>query len=160
MKTLDTNLPASKLATCTKTREYHGRQIMFEGRLTNVRATVRYDDTCRNGHNSFAITGEYTDVGQPYWKRTSGCIHEAISAAFPELAPFIKWHFCSTDGPMHYIANTVYHAQNDDLEHARSSAIWPDATKAQLFDKQALSARLPALMVEFKAAIESLGFTY
>lgn len=47
-----------------------------------------------------------------------------------------------------------------DLEAARSCAIWPDATLEQLQDKEALLERLPALMREFKADVEELGFTY
>lgn len=139
-----------------------------------------------------------------------GCCHDEVAKHFPELAPLIKWHLCSSDGPMHYLANTVYHATEHcpksawvhfedeangihkqcmrycdlaeaekicqspgysmeidartakvaNLDHARSAAIWPDATQEQLLDKNALEARLPALMAEFKAAVESLGFTY
>jgi len=47
-----------------------------------------------------------------------------------------------------------------NLEGARSSAIWEDATIEQLRDKDQLEARLPALVDEFKAVIESLGYTY
>jgi hypothetical protein len=139
-----------------------------------------------------------------------GCCHDEVAKHFPELAPFIKWHLTSSDGPMHYIANTVYHATEHgptsawvyfedkengikshcvkycdipeaekicqkegykmeidpktakaaNLEHARSSAVWPEATAEQLLDEGALLERLPALMQEFKAAVESLGFVY
>lgn len=50
-----------------------------------------------------------------------------------------------------------------ELDHARSSAVWPDATDEDLTApglKERLEARLPGLMVEFQAAVESLGFTY
>ena len=47
-----------------------------------------------------------------------------------------------------------------ELEAARESAVWPDATLEQLQDKGALMARLPELMREFRAAVESLGLTY
>jgi hypothetical protein len=47
-----------------------------------------------------------------------------------------------------------------DLEAARASAVWPDATLEQLRDKEALKARLPGLMKEFRAAMEQLGFDY
>jgi hypothetical protein len=43
-----------------------------------------------------------------------GCIHEDIAKHFPELMPYIKWHLTSTDGPMHYLANTLYHANDKD----------------------------------------------
>ena len=127
---------------------------------------VRYDDQCGNGHNSFAITAWGKDMG--------GCCHDEVVKAFPHLKPFIKWHLTSSDGPMHYIANTVYHASNKDwngkkkereLTHARSSAVWPDATDEQLSAPKRkltkmLEDRLPALMDEFKQDMESLGFTY
>lgn len=50
-----------------------------------------------------------------------------------------------------------------ELGHARSCAVWPDATDAELTEpglEQRLMNRLPALMAEFKAAVESLGFVY
>lgn len=52
-----------------------------------------------------------------------------------------------------------------DLDAARSCAVWPAATDEQLIVpteelKAALLERLPGLMAEFKAAVESLGFTY
>jgi hypothetical protein len=67
---------------------------------------VRFDDECNNGHQSFSITGHVGNMG--------GCIHEEIAKHFPELAHLIKWHLVSTDGPMHYVANTTYHASNRD----------------------------------------------
>jgi hypothetical protein len=45
---------------------------------------------------------------------TCGCIHDDISKHFPELQPYIKWHLCGLTEPMHYIANTLYHAGNRD----------------------------------------------
>lgn len=47
-----------------------------------------------------------------------------------------------------------------ELEHARSSAVWPDGTLAELQDENVLMERLPSLMVEFKRIVESFGFTY
>jgi hypothetical protein len=185
------------------------------GREYVLIAKVRYDDECGNGHNTFAITGEI-------WRakncESCGCIHKDITKRLPELAPYIKWHLVSSDEPMHYIANTVYHAQGygpryawiyytgpsdplgiegakerllgyeradkakeaegqpgyrivwdektakeANLDHARSSAVWPDATDEDLLApglEERLQARLPRLMEEFKAAIESLGFVY
>lgn len=188
-------------------------------------AEVRYDDQCGNGHNTFSITGEIRIPGHRDVE-TCGCIHEDIAKAFPELAPLIKWHLVSSDGPMHYVANTMYHAGNRDchgllkdefrpffdkegkevwrlnipseymhfgklgyvhgdkpadvvlkyerfgttgegkerdLKAARSCAVWPDATDEELTSpdlKERLIARLPALLEEFRKAIESLGFVY
>ena len=54
-------------------------------------------------------------------------------------------------------------AKESNLDHARSSAVWPDATDEDLLApglEERLQARLPRLMGEFKAAVESLGFVY
>ena len=192
------------------------------GREYVLIAKVCYDDECGNGHNTFAITGEIwrAEQGQPIGRDCESCgrIHEDIAKRLPELAPYIKWHLVSSDGPMAYIANTVYHAQSygpryawvyytgpqdplgiedtkercvgyvkagkaraaegqpgyrvvwdeetakeANLDHARSSAVWPDATDEDLLTpglEERLQARLPRLMEEFKAAVESLGFVY
>ena len=201
------NTTLTKRQTKTLTGTHNGHDVI---------ATVRHDDQCGNGHNTFAITADVYESGKPHTDRHMvgcGCVHDEITEAIPELAPLIKWHLTSTDGPMHYIANTVYHASdvkdfhhfvylvktdlysktllglfNDtelakvkevfsdfeleikteptykchepNLEHARSTAIWTDATLEQLTDETALNARLPALMAEFKSDVESLGFTY
>lgn len=97
----------------------------FEKMLPNNRriiAKVRYDDECGNGHNSFAITGtiyssQISTIDR--YHETGGCIHEDIAEHFPELAPLLKWHLTSSDGPMHYIANTTYHARTCDTEGAK-----------------------------------------
>jgi len=184
------------------------------GALYRIRVKIRYDDQCGNKHNSFSITGEiHRSRGLGRWAEDcGGCIHDEIVKHFPELKPLIKWHLTSSDGPMHYIANTTYHAlehgpkmahlyfedkengiskscaKYDDIEKmqkvvdsnpnlyslvidektakvanldaARNCAIWPEATPEQLRDPDQLAARLPALMEEFKAAIEELGFIY
>lgn len=78
-----------------------------------IRVNVRFDGNCRNGHNSFAITGE-TYVPGRRDVESCGCIHEAIADHFPELAPLIRWHLVSSDSPMHYVANTLYHASDRD----------------------------------------------
>lgn len=236
-----------------------------------IELQIRYDDECGNKHNSFAMTADIMD-GRQY---SGGCQHEEIKKHFPEYVKYIKWHFMNSDGPMHYLANTLYLAGDKDyygrragepssfslyikfgsfpitykvkeklanhiregksreivkikykkdkdtggydftpkytwkgfcekwyecpfdtlreaeeltqaldgygydddykiisvptawskgkepeLESARSTAIWPDATIEQLQDKSALEARLPQLIKDFKSDLEELGFTY
>lgn len=71
---------------------------------------IRYDDQYGNKHNTFSITADmYRD--NRVW--SGGCLHDDIIKYSPELAYLIKWHLVSSDGPMHYTANTMYHA----LEH-------------------------------------------
>jgi hypothetical protein len=197
------------------------------GKRYRITAEIRFDDECRNGHNSFSITGSVDEWTGSGWRDyMGGCIHDEIAKRFPQLAPLIKWHLSSTDGPLHYLSNTVYHAGDRDchglrkgesrqirngktgklawrleqpgeaakyidadtcppappaahyvpwmregegkareLDHARASAVWPDATDQELMQepdalRAALTARLPALLVEFRAAIEGAGLLW
>lgn len=138
------------------------------GRHAALVVSVRYDDSCGNGHNSFAITGE---IYTPRANRSRniiacGCLHDDIIRLFPELKPYVKWHLTSTDGPLHYIANTVFHVERGQFDYARTSAVWPDARDADLTFggseelTMRLIARLPKLMEDFKAAVIALGFKY
>lgn len=77
-------------------------------RLTVI---MRLDDECRNGHETFSITADFYERGI---LQSCGCLHEDIVARFPELAHLIKWHLCSIDGPMHYVANTLHFAGDRD----------------------------------------------
>jgi len=112
---------------------------------------LRFDDHCGNGHNTFSMTAHNRYMG--------GCLHDYIVRAKPELKRFVKWHLCSTDGPMHYIANTLYWRDEGNLEYARKSAVWPDAQLEDLF-KVNLISRLPSLLKEFRKDMESLGFKW
>lgn len=149
-------------------------------------AIVRYDDACGNGHNTFSITGEHYEHyprrgelavthkrGKKLWLASCGCLHDDIRVHFPNLAPLLKWHLTSSDGPMHYVDNSLYWAgrqgwcnggPNDppNLDHFRGAAVWPEATQQDLQDvtEAELLRRLPALLAEFRQAVESLGFTY
>lgn len=223
-------LPASVL-TKSQLLKFGPIQFREAGQLYRITARIRYDDKCGNSHNTFAIGGEIERAEGGHWREDSGgCIHKEIAQHFPELAKYIKWHLVSSDGPLHYLENTVFHASERDhwgllkgefsqhtsrgkfqangveglpqwkletpesssvyaaecpapivlkwlpqgitgegkareLDHARASAVWPDATDAQLCLpapelRQLLRDRLPALMAEFKAAVESLGLIY
>lgn len=145
-----------------------------------MRLTVelRFDDNCRNGHHTFAATAVLRENGK---ECAGGCLHDEIARHFPELAHLLRWHLCSTDGPMHYVANTLYFlgftAYRDavSLEHARSVAVWPDmpesfmahpddGTEARkacaLVTEGTLRARLPALLAAFRTDMEACGFSW
>ncbi|WCW41026.1 hypothetical protein KK196_19045 [Pseudomonas aeruginosa] len=79
-----------------------------------IQAEIRFDDELGNGHNSFSITATVWNPRRRDDSEACGCLHDDIAAVFPELAPLIKWHLSATDGPMHYVANTCYHASNRD----------------------------------------------
>ena len=146
----------------TKSQELkHVKEYTEGGTKYRITAKVSHDDCCGNGHNSFAITGDIDEWRGNRWREHSGgCIHDDIAKHFPELEPFIKWHLTSTDGPMHYVANTRYHAKDSNIGAARSCAIWPDATLEQLLSESALNERLPVLMADFQSDVESLGLVY
>jgi len=152
------NIPTSILT------KYQQKEVIKESPQL-IKVTLRYDDSCNNGHNTFSITGAlyhrrpfiYGNVGP------SGCIHEEIAEYVPELAHLIKWHLCSSDGPLHYIANTMYWIKEGNLPYARSSAIWPEATDEELLSpdiEEKLRTRLPALLADFKQSMEAAGFIY
>lgn len=226
MNATKTALPSSILTKVqAKTFAFGWKEPTKPHNTFRIRATVRYDDQCGNGHNTFSITGDIHQLTPKGWEWVSGGMcHEAIARHFPELAPLLKWHLCSSDGPMHYVGNTLYHVGDRDchglkagefkpiidrstgnplwqlmdvpssnpvagsskpdpvtlewrpygrtgegkardFDAARSCAIWPEATDAELsVEPEELKAklweRLPALMQEFKAAVESLGMVY
>jgi len=101
--------------TSRQIKTYGPKVYTKDGVTYSLTATVRYDDECRNGHNSFAITGSQTRLrGRTWVDDCCGCLHDLIAEHFPELAPFIKWHGMTSVGPLHYVANTIYHASDRD----------------------------------------------
>lgn len=92
------------------------RPVKGYGTNGAMSVNIRFDDNCKNGHMSFAITADVytTESRRQRDIAAGGCLHEEIEKVFPELAPLIKWHLMATDGPMHYVANTVYHASDRD----------------------------------------------
>jgi hypothetical protein len=138
--------------------------VRFEGwrqRAGKLEAIVRYDDQCNNGHNTLSITGSvYSSNGRNIG---GGCCHDEIAKSFPQLKKYIKFHLVSSNGPLHYIANSLYWAKEGNLEYFRRTALWDKATIEDMNDpnlESILSARLPGIMAEFQLAIEELGFTY
>ncbi len=101
--------------TKSQAKVYGPKVYTKHGQKYRIKATVRYDDQCGNGHNSFSITADIDRAERGRWEDDSGgCCHEAIAKHFPELAPLIKWHGMTSEGPTHYVANTVYHASARD----------------------------------------------
>jgi hypothetical protein len=164
-------------STLTKDqKKVFGPKVYSEnGHVYRITAHVRYDDQCGNGRNSFSITGEIEEKRLRKWVDVcGGCIHDQIAKHFPHLVPFIKWHLTSSDGPMHYIENSMYwagkrgycngqHNSPPNLEHFKSCAAWPDAKLSDLVSsdlEQRLIDRLPELMDEFQKAMIELEFEY
>ena len=99
---MESVLTKSQLKTFSKT-------INYDGVKCKMTVTLRYDDECGNGHNTFSITGSIK--GRRYGE-TCGCIHDEIKKYFPEFAYLIKWHLCGSQEPLYYIENTLYFASN------------------------------------------------
>lgn len=127
------------------------RPIRGYGDGAFIRAELRFDDDCKNGHNTFAITGTVTTArreARGFDILAGGCVHDDIAANFPELAPLVRWHLTSSDGPMHYIANTLYHAGDADHNGLRAGErrqIINGRTKEPCFELVAVNAA-PALI--------------
>lgn len=79
----------------------------------NVEINITLDDDCNNGHNDFSIRG--TVWNTPYWTGdrhmiSTGCCHEEILKARPDLKIFIDLHLADVNGaPMYIISNGFYH---------------------------------------------------
>lgn len=94
---------------------------MWEDDAALCRVTIDYDDRHGNGHNTFSITATVWDKrrGEPSRSHDrghlmSGLCHDRIAETFPELAYLLDWHGMTSDGPLHYIQNTVYFAGDKD----------------------------------------------
>lgn len=95
-----------------KSQVIYKRAAWVEGKdKYTMRVSLRFDEACKNGHEDFAIT---TDIRENGRYCMGGCCHEEIAKRLPELAKYIKWHLCDVNSPMHYLANTIYHASNRD----------------------------------------------
>ena len=108
------------------------KETKINGELALVVLKMRHDDNCGNGHNTFTMTVDvYEKHRQPgetmvklsdgkfAWLSCCGCKHDMVAEVFPEFAHMIKWHLVSTDGPMHYLANSLYFASDKDYNGLR-----------------------------------------
>lgn len=84
------------------------RKINFWGENCYIYPTIRYDDECGNGHNTFSITCDIKNTSGGW--QAGGCLHDEFANAYPEYAHLIKWHLCSSNEPLYYLENTLYHA--------------------------------------------------
>jgi len=112
------------------------------GKPDPARVVLRYDDRCKNGHNSFSITLDATHSG--------GCMHDEIAQHWPECAHLIKWHLMSDDGPMHYVANTLWHSSAKDhngllageVRQLRNGRTGEPVWQAVVFDKDGIAQQV------------------
>jgi len=231
-------------------KEFRFTRQTKEYGLVDIILNLRYDDEGGNSHNSFSITAAVHKGGKNYSGHSliaCGVFTKFIKHNLPDFAYLSKWHWMTSEGPLHYIANTQYHASDKDchglrkgeysayvikvmcnigkeeeevqvyesgtmytnpqgnenlessnakeqlkveemvqrikpelnprlvkvplegsisdgkevdVEAARDSAIWPEASLDQLRDEGALKRRLPQLISDFAADMGKLGFTF
>ena len=147
-------LPAS---TLTKNQKITKTKTIGNERLT---VTIRHDDECGNGHNTFAITGDlYTKRtyknGIIVWQDDAcGMLHDEVARFFPDLAPLLKWHLCSTDGLMHYVANTLFHAGDKDCWGKRKGEPKNFETVVRFLDVP-ISHKLPQKFITWLQSLET-----
>jgi hypothetical protein len=125
---------------------------LIKGYGTNGRIQVKaeFNDNPRNGHNTFSITATVITAESLRQKDVagSGRLHDEIAATFPELAHLIPWHLVSTNGPMHYLANTLYLASNRD--HRGKAKGEPYAFQTAItFGDNPIQHHLPAKFLAF-----------
>lgn len=81
-----------------------------------MQISIRLNDECHNGHQDFSITGTIWEKGKARIDRNhicSGCIHDEIVKAHPELKIFVNLHLCDYSGiPMYAVENGFYHLKN------------------------------------------------
>jgi len=93
------------------------KKYTVNGGRRTINLAIRYDDECGNKHNTFAMTATIHRGHGCYTERNlemGGSCHDEIAKQFPDLAKYIKWHGVSSDSPLHYVANTTYHASDKD----------------------------------------------
>lgn len=107
----------------TQTWISEARTVTGYGAGCTMRVSIRFDDNCKNGHETFGITAEIHDKRRR--DIAGGCLHDDIVKFFPELAPLLRWHLTSSDEPLHYVANTVYLAGDRDHNGLRKGEVRP-----------------------------------
>ncbi len=79
---------------------------------------IRCNDECKNGHDTFSITGSIWYKGD---RRNDpsycGCIHDEILKQRPDLQPLVELHLSDGDGvPMYAVENGWYHLHKSSKE--------------------------------------------
>lgn len=90
--------------------------ISIDNNKGNYQIDIRLSDDCKNGHNDFAITATFWQVGKERKDRfciAAGCCHDKILKFHPELKIFVDLHLSDVNGaPMYAIGNGFYHLKN------------------------------------------------
>lgn len=130
--------------------QIYKKLIKYDKQDCQITVELRYDDECNNGHNTFSITGNIFRLNGR--KRNNpicaGCIHEEIAKYFPKFRHLIKWHLCTSDGPMYYLENTLYYASNSTSSKYKVGE--PNRwEKVLTFNNSHISHRFPKEFINF-----------
>ena len=94
--------------------------VSVNNEQVNAKIEIRLNDKCKNGHQDFAITATFWEVGKVRNDRNfinGGCCHEEILNHFPEFKIFIDLHLSDCKGrPMYAVENGIYHFENTSFE--------------------------------------------
>jgi hypothetical protein len=91
--------------------------VAANGENSRLDITLRWDDDCKNGQNTFYCTGTLSvqsPLSQGFKAVASGCIHDEIAQYAPELAHVLPYHLVDANGPMHYLVNSLFLAGDRD----------------------------------------------
>jgi hypothetical protein len=102
------------------------RAIQGFGSGGKMTVKLSFQDNPRNGYNTFHATAEVITAESRRCNdiAAGGAMHDEIRAIFPELSHLLKWHGVSTDGPCHYLANTIYLAGDRDHNGLKAGDPW------------------------------------
>lgn len=161
------------------------KPFVEHGQKHRIQATygIDYDFAVRNRqapYFSITMTRDRQAENGRWMDDGGGAAHEEIARRFHNLAPYIKWHLVSTDGPMHYFANAKYwweiatgrlapdkYQRIDPWDAFRSTVVFgglpndgvtmPPANAPWSAFHNWMTLRLPALKETFKHAMKTLG---
>lgn len=120
------------------------------GRRAVAVAEIRMDDQCKNGHNTFHVSADIRLLNTR-GDAVGETIHggsACVSETFPEIAHLTPWSGASTDQPLHYIANTVYHASNRDPNGKEAGEPYR-FEKRVFFDAVPVAHKLPQKFIAY-----------
>lgn len=95
-------LPESKL-TKKQTVKHRFEGFRVDGGHGTLIVTLRHDDQCGNGHNTFTVNAQMLRDGRDW-----GGSRDDIKDYSPELAKLLKWHGCTSEEPLYYLQNTLF----------------------------------------------------
>lgn len=92
---------------------------------TTYKVVITLNDSCKNGHSDFSITGTYWDTSKDKTLNRNnnmggGAIGDEIAKHFPQFKIFNDLHLCDFEGtPMYYVENGCYHMKDKTvaMEH-------------------------------------------